>query len=403
MADKKYFSDDNFAYFWQKLKEILKDKVDKIDGKGLSTNDFSNDAKTKVTNAYNYIENTLKTWISEIEALIPEDATNSNPLATEDFVNSSIATNTSVFRGTYETVAQLPSKSDISDLRVNDYAFVITTTNGNPEFQRYKYTTTGWAYEYTLNNSSFTAEQWAAIQSGINSTLVAQITTNKNNISTLDSEKEDKTNLGDLAYKDSLSKSEVGLGNVDNTSDANKPISTATQAALNQKASASDVEALTKTVTSHGTSITWLNNNAVNKTEEQEITGLKTLTQGLKFGSGGLHSNKYSSAFTLKGGIYTQPDLNELDEPGIYYCERGTNVPTFENFSEGYYTLMVFNGGSYSSSGSRGIVTQMLVTQKEWWIRWKWSGDTFNSWERFGEAEEIQSLTNAEIDTIFAS
>ena len=240
MADKKYFSDDNFAYFWQKLKEILKDKVDKIDGKGLSTNDFSNDAKTKVTNAYNYIENTLKTWISEIEALIPEDATNSNPLATEDFVNSSIATNTSVFRGTYETVAQLPSKSDISDLRVNDYAFVITTTNGNPEFQRYKYTTTGWAYEYTLNNSSFTAEQWAAIQSGINSTLVAQITTNKNNISTLDSEKEDKTNLGDLAYKDSLSKSEVGLGNVDNTSDANKPISTATQAALNQKASASN-------------------------------------------------------------------------------------------------------------------------------------------------------------------
>ena len=48
--------------------------------------------------------------------------------------------------------------------------------------------------------------------------------------------KEDKANLGDLAYKDSLSKSEVGLGNVDNTSDLNKPISTATQAALNTKA-----------------------------------------------------------------------------------------------------------------------------------------------------------------------
>ena len=37
-----------------------------------------------------------------------------------------------------------------------------------------------------------------------------------------------------------LSKSAVGLGNVDNTSDANKPISTATQAALNAKATTAD-------------------------------------------------------------------------------------------------------------------------------------------------------------------
>ena len=61
MADnKKYFSDDNFAYFWQKLKTILEDKVSKETGKSLSTNDFSNDEKAKLTNAYNYIENTLK-------------------------------------------------------------------------------------------------------------------------------------------------------------------------------------------------------------------------------------------------------------------------------------------------------------------------------------------------------
>ena len=42
-----------------------------------------------------------------------------------------------------------------------------------------------WEYEYTLNNSSFTADQWAAINSGINSTKVEQIETNKTNISTL--------------------------------------------------------------------------------------------------------------------------------------------------------------------------------------------------------------------------
>ena len=41
--------------------------------------------------------------------------------------------------------------------------------------------------------------------------------------------------LGSLAYKNALTKSDVGLGNVDNTSDKDKPISTATQNALNGK------------------------------------------------------------------------------------------------------------------------------------------------------------------------
>ena len=41
--------------------------------------------------------------------------------------------------------------------------------------------------------------------------------------------------LGSLAYKNSLTKTDVGLGNVDNTSDKAKPISTATQAALDEK------------------------------------------------------------------------------------------------------------------------------------------------------------------------
>lgn len=41
--------------------------------------------------------------------------------------------------------------------------------------------------------------------------------------------------LGSLAYKNALTKADVGLGNVDNTSDEEKPISTATQAALDKK------------------------------------------------------------------------------------------------------------------------------------------------------------------------
>ena len=55
----------------------------------------------------------------------------------------------------------------------------------------------------------------------------------------------------------SLSKSDVGLGNVDNTSDLDKPISTATQTALNAKENASTV--LTSTLSAGSTSLTFSN------------------------------------------------------------------------------------------------------------------------------------------------
>jgi len=58
------------------------------------------------------------------------------------------------------------------------------------------------------------------------------------NFTEIESKKEDKANLKSLAYKDSLTKTDVGLGNVDNTSDINKPVSTAQQSAINSAVSA---------------------------------------------------------------------------------------------------------------------------------------------------------------------
>lgn len=110
--------------------------------------------------------------VSSIQNLVPSQASASNKLADKDFVNSSIATNTSNFIGTFNTLEELESQTATN----NDYAFWKTTdSDGNILFKRYKYVADDgtWQFEYDLNNSSFTAEQWATINSGLTEESVA--------------------------------------------------------------------------------------------------------------------------------------------------------------------------------------------------------------------------------------
>jgi hypothetical protein len=48
MAIKKYLSYDGLLFFWTQLKTLLAGKVDVVDGKSLSTNDYTNAEKTKL-------------------------------------------------------------------------------------------------------------------------------------------------------------------------------------------------------------------------------------------------------------------------------------------------------------------------------------------------------------------
>lgn len=50
MAEKKYLGSTSLALLWEKIKNKLNLKVDKVDGKGLSTNDYTTDEKTKLAN-----------------------------------------------------------------------------------------------------------------------------------------------------------------------------------------------------------------------------------------------------------------------------------------------------------------------------------------------------------------
>ena len=111
--------------------------------------------------------------ITTIEEVIPNQATPSNQLADKAFVNSSIATNTANFLGTYTSLADIEA---IPNPTNNDYAYLETTdTAGNTLYDRYKYSAEDeqWLFEYELNNSSFTAEQWATINSGLTQSSVS--------------------------------------------------------------------------------------------------------------------------------------------------------------------------------------------------------------------------------------
>ena len=185
----------------------------------------------------------LRLDIGSINIKIPTQASAENQLADKSFVNSTVGTNTAYFKGTHETVDDLLAVQDATN---NDYAFVTNSVvkyeELNPDFpnvsalnsydgnltnfdyawvvneedntkfdlyrydiileswdlrvskteknqvtlntayNRYKYNGSSWIYEYTLNNSSFTAAQWAAINSGITGTAVAQIETNRQDI-----------------------------------------------------------------------------------------------------------------------------------------------------------------------------------------------------------------------------
>ena len=137
--------------------------------------------------------------IDAIEEKIPSGASSSNKLATEEYVNDSVATATATFRGTYNVVTDLsllPSathsqisaslQTEIATADSNDYAFVLIPTSvETPEeiekIERYKYNGSVWGFEYVLNNSGFTAAQWASINSGITSNAVGKLDALPNN------------------------------------------------------------------------------------------------------------------------------------------------------------------------------------------------------------------------------
>ena len=136
--------------------------------------------------------------------------TTNNHAANKAYVDNAITTYAATFRGTYivdgtgndglgltitydsttgevtgPTTSQVATAiaSKMTALSItptkNDYVFVswdFAQDTGNiDKYDRYAYSGSAWSYEYTLNNSSFTTAQWAAINSGATSSIINDV------------------------------------------------------------------------------------------------------------------------------------------------------------------------------------------------------------------------------------
>ncbi len=132
--------------------------------------------------------------ISDINDLIPNQASDTNQLADKAFVNSSVQTATANFRGNWADWADVPTvatdyPADYAGSKtptVNDYLVVQDASDYTPDTLegtwRFKYTgdwdvdgKAGWQPEYQVNETPLTAAQLAALNSGITAGLVANI------------------------------------------------------------------------------------------------------------------------------------------------------------------------------------------------------------------------------------
>lgn len=226
--------------------------ADRKSGDSTLTTNLNNEI-TRATNA----ENANATNIEAIQKVIPNQASETNQLADKAFVNSSVNAVAATFRGNFATKAALDAwqAANPGVAKKNDYAIVQQDETHSNEQWRYLYQTT-WEAQYKVNDAPFTEAQNAAINSGATKAIIDSVANklNKSDVLNASGSATDKpisqnaatqvaqnvqdnleAHINDTDNPHSVTKQQVGLGSVDNTSDNDKPISTAQQTALNGK------------------------------------------------------------------------------------------------------------------------------------------------------------------------
>lgn len=267
----KYLDNDGLLYLWQKIKNIfatqtdLSGKVDKETGKGLSTNDYTTTEKNKLSGVASGAQvNVIETVKVNGAALTP----------TSKAVNITVPTKT----------------SDIT----NDSGFI--TSADVPEGSAA--TTTTPKMDGTAAVGSETA---FARGDHIHPSDTSRVPTTR-------------TVAGHALSADvTLVKGDVGLGNVDNTADADKPVSTAQQTALDGKVDK---------VTGKG-----LSTNDYTTAEKSKLAAFGSAdTYALKSDITNMYKYKGSVATVsaLPSSDNTTGDVYNVESSGMNYAWDGT-------------------------------------------------------------------------------
>lgn len=384
----KYLDNDGLLYLWQKIKTKfatitdLDGKVDKVTGKGLSTNDYTTAEKNKLNDVASGAQvNVIETVKVNNTALTPSSKA----------VNITVPTKT----------------SDIT----NDSGFI--TTADIPE---------GAAASTTTPKMDGTAaigtEMAFARGDHVHPSDTSKVPTTR------------KVAGHALSTDVTLVKSDVGLGNVDNTADVDKPISTAQQTALDNKVDKETGKGLSTN------DYTTAEKNKLNGIEEgaeanPKVSVDKNIRKILGYGVNndeGILVMMYDEGSSGEGEIAVplastaQESMTQLTNvlAGKVDKEDGKGLSTNDYTTAEKNKLAAFGAAStyalktditnmYKYKGSVATVSALpasgnttgdVYNVEATGMNYAWDG---TAWDALGEIFTITSISNGDIDTIVAS
>ena len=226
-------------------------KLNKISDVNVSASELNQlkglEADANDLNQLKGVENNVQLQFDTITQLLPDEATVDNKLADKQYVKNYVYYTAGFFLSKdahntpFKSMAELLSTHTFYDngkikrISEHDYTVVTSDETRNNSVSLYAwirdeiYNEGHWVFQYKISNSyDDLTFDWGNIVGNItNQTdLMKEF---KKRDTAFTTHKEDKDN----PHK--VTKKQVGLGNVDNTSDADKPISTDTQSALDEK------------------------------------------------------------------------------------------------------------------------------------------------------------------------
>lgn len=154
-----------------------------------NTADIDKPISTAQAAAIQALQTNLNTQVNDIKSVIPSQASADNKLADKDFVNSSIQNMAAFYitknvnRDPFDTRAELVAgpyyfQGKLQTPSINDYAIVLKDESKTPDASgqypttRYMYDGTQWGFQYIVNNTTLTAAQLAAINSGATEEII---------------------------------------------------------------------------------------------------------------------------------------------------------------------------------------------------------------------------------------